>query len=196
MTLICRNRVLASGCPRKHELPSSTHASWIDRVRRSQMIFWLDRTCIRQLWKDFPSPSDHQNHSYSPIWGSNVRPAQRKGTVSKFPRFKTCGKFKIRFRRSRCLLDDWTFPYTIFWIYRTFQIFGIWIPFLFVAPALCVGRARDLCDCELVPQDDDSASVVMEITDGLFHACFVTIRQLWTDVPSPSGHQNHSYSPI
>ena len=41
------------------------------------------------------------------------------------------------------------------------------------------GRAtRDLCDCEMVPQDDDSASVNIEITDGLFHACFVTIRQL------------------
>ena len=88
-----------------------------------------------------------------------------------------------------------TVPYTIFWIYRTFQIFGIWIPFLFVAPALCVGRARDMCNCELVPQDG-SASVNIEITDGLFHACFVTIRYLWKDFPSPSGHQNHSYLPI
>ena len=49
--------------------------------------------------------------------------------------------------------------------------------------------------CEVVPQDG-SASLDMEITDGLFHASFVAIRQLYKDLPSLSGHQNHSYSPI
>ena len=43
---------------------------------------------------------------------------------------------------------------------------------------------------------DVSTSVDMEITDGLFHASVVAMRQLHNGLPSVSGHQNHSYSPI
>ena len=49
--------------------------------------------------------------------------------------------------------------------------------------------------CEVLPQDV-SASVDMEITDGLFHAFVMAMRQLHKDLPILSGHQNHSYSPI
>ena len=52
--------------------------------------------------------------------------------------------------------------------------------------------------CEMVPQDS-STYVDTEITDGLFNASFLAIRQLWNGLPhlpSLSGHLNHSYSPI
>ena len=50
--------------------------------------------------------------------------------------------------------------------------------------------------CEVVPSQDDSASMDMEIMYGLFHASFVAMMQLHKDSPSLSGHQNHSHSPI
>ena len=70
-----------------------------------------------------------------------IRPVQMKSTGGQIRRFETCGKFKIRFRRSRCLLDDWTFPRTVFWIYRTFWNLRIWPPVDFI----CTGLIWDQC---------------------------------------------------